>query len=199
MSAVTPFDFDSLREQIVVAAEAAYAEISAREAPEPIVAFALYSDGGAMTVCPAMATATYLRATADDEEAMYFKYSPSEWPLEGIGARELFGPICDRVRNHVLALEAPASDDDAAGDGAAGDDALDSEFVHFQQRLMQTCVESAERLRAGCFAALGEAFIVLVTVSDDDEPAQVLNERVARLNSAAITQEFQAWSATWAS
>jgi hypothetical protein len=187
-----PFDFDSLREEIVAAAQAAFAEVSAREAPNAIVAFALYSDDGAMTVCPAMATAAYMEAIAGEGEALYLKYSPSEWPLEGVGADHLFGPICDRVRNHVFALEDIESDD-----GGSSEVANEAEFERFKNRLMQTCVESAERLRAGCFAAMDDDFIVLVTISDGDEPVQELNERVARLNAPAIAQEHEAWTRSW--
>lgn len=98
------------------------------------------------------------------------------------------------MSDHVFALEALMPDDAEAGDGR-----YDSEFARFRQQLMQTCMESAQRLRAGCFSGEDEDFIVLVTVSDDDEPAQVLNERVARLNPPAIAQEYLAWSRTWGS
>lgn len=89
MSAAPGFDFDTLREDIVAAAQAAFAEVRASVAPDRIVAFALYSDSGAMTVCPAMATADYMAAIAEEEHPLIYKYSPTQWPLEGVGADEL--------------------------------------------------------------------------------------------------------------
>lgn len=184
MTAGAGFDFVALREDIVVAAAAAFAEISASQGDDPVRAFALYSDAGAMTVCPAMATADYLRRIDEEypEERLYYRYSPSEWPLEGVGADEQFGRLCDRLREHVFALE--DADEDAR-------------FADFKTRLMDTMVESAELLRQRCFAGLGEDFVVLATISDDDEPVAELNPRVARLNSPAVAAEFAAWSRSW--
>ncbi|MGN7918396.1 DUF4303 domain-containing protein [Lysobacter sp. 22409] len=184
MTEAAGFDFAALHEDIVVAAMAAFAEISASQSDDPVRAFALYSDSGAMTVCPAMATADYLRRIDSEYpgERLYYRYSPSEWPLEGVGADEQFGRLCDRLREHVFALE--------ARDGGAA-------FADFKARLMDTLVESAESLRKQCFAGLGEDFVVLATISDDDEPAAELNRRVARLNSPAIAAEFAAWSSGW--
>ena len=172
------FDFVELRARIVAAAVVAYDEISARQTQDPLRAFALYSDAGAMTVRPAMATASYLAHVRDDEDSAYYTYSPSEWPLEGEGAQTEFTAICAWLREHLSDLEQPA-------------------FVRFRDALMRCCVESARELRLGHFANLGDDFLLLVTVSDEDEPAQTLNARVAALNSARVAAEFAEWSGSW--
>ncbi len=184
-AAMKDFDFDQLHRDILAAARQAFADVLTQRSVDDLCAFALYSDSGAMTVCPAMCTTTFLaeRARNAPDEYLFYKYSPSEWPLEGAGAEEAFGRICRTLREHLF-----HDIDDS-----------DQAFQAFQQRLMQTCVQVQAELRESFFAERAGDFLLLVTISDDDEPTQVLQSRVRQLNNSRIADEFDAWTHTWVS
>lgn len=185
-STPSSFDFTELADRIAAACRAALAEISERCGDDPVRAFALYTDDGAMTVCPALATERQLRTLVDanPDEADFYRFSPTEWPMEGEGAEQAFDTLCTRVRTHVMALEEAPEDDSAA-------------FEAFRERLLETFVQVLERLRAEDPAFADPQLMLLVTVSDGDEDASVLRHRVARLNGADIQQQFGAWTAAW--
>ncbi|MDT0139998.1 DUF4303 domain-containing protein [Acidovorax sp. PRC11] len=182
-----PFDFTELADQIAAASRAALSEISARCGDDPVRAFALYTDDGAMTVCPALATERQLHTLADEnpDEADFYRFSPTEWPMEGKGAEPAFGALCTRVRTHVMALEDEPEEDSTA-------------FEAFREELLETFVQVLERLRAEDPAFADPRLMLLVTVSDGDETAAVLRDRIARLNGPDVQQRFGAWAATWA-
>lgn len=186
MPASTDFDFSALAEGIAQASRAALAEISERCGPgDPVCAFTLYTDDGAMTVCPAMVTESQVRelATRHPDEADYYRYSSAEWPLEGEGANAAFNALCTRVADHVLALP------DEGGDAA---------FNAFRAQLLETMLQVLERLRREDPAFARESLMLQVAVSDGDEPAEVLNQWVARLNPPDLAAGFKAWTDTWA-
>lgn len=187
MPAPTDFDFAALAEDIARASRAALAEISERCGPsDPVCAFTLYTDDGAMTVCPAMVTTAQWQALGevDADEADYYRYSSAEWPMEGEGADEAFNALCTRVREHVLALP-----DDGDGDAA---------FTAFRAQLIETLVQVLERLRRDDAAFADESLLLMVAVSDGDESAEELNHCITRLNPPAVAARFKAWTDTWA-
>lgn len=182
----SPFDFSGLADQIAAASRAALSEISARCGDDPVRAFALYTDDGAMTVCPAMATERQLHVLVDEnpDEADFYRFSPTEWPMEGEGAEQAFDALCTRVRTHVMALEGEPEEDSTA-------------FEAFREELLETFVQVLERLRAEDPAFADPRLMLLVTVSDGDEDASVLRHRVARLNGPDVQEQFGAWTAAW--
>ena len=185
----TDFDFAALAEGIAQASRAALADISGRCGPhDPVCAFTLYTDDGAMTVCPALLTESQERALTErhPDDASYYRYSASEWPLEGEGANGAFNDLCKLVREHVLALEDELEDE--GGEAA---------FVAFRAQLLETMVQVLERLRREDPAFARESLMLQVSVSDGDEPAKVLNGWVARLNPPALAAGFKAWTDSW--
>jgi hypothetical protein len=179
-----PFDFDSLRVEIQNAARQALQEVVAEYGTEAICGFSLYSDDGAMTVCPATNTLAHLRQHQErtPEEADYYKFSPAEWALEGDGAVEAFNAICTKVRTYVMALD---EDEDR--------------FVAFRDQLFETCVTVLEELRkAGEFQRFGIPQIpVVFAVSDSDPQLVVECARMGRLNDPELVAEHRAWTDTW--
>jgi hypothetical protein len=176
------FDFNQLRDDLVTASKQAFRDIASRYPDSELCAFALYSDAGAMTVCPAICTADFLdtKAAQHPDDFLFYKYSPSEWPLEGVGADDAFKALCTTVREHVFSIE----DDDTA-------------FSDFKHRLMETCVEAQLCLRREGLNTWEKDLLLLVTISDDDEPAGTLKDRVKRLNDVQAAEEFSAWADTW--
>lgn len=100
----------------------------------------------------------------------------------GEGANGAFNDLCTLVREHVLALP------DEGGDAA---------FTAFRAQLLETMVQVLERLRREDPAFARESLLLQVSVSDGDEPAEVLNQWVARLNPPAAAAEFKAWTDSW--
>jgi hypothetical protein len=174
------FDFATLEKEIIAACEAAYSEISALAPNDPIQGFAIYSDSGAMTVCTSIANRSYFEKISSEDPSDYLsdKYSPTEWTHEGVGADDLIEPLCTKLRDYV-------------------DDLDDDEFSALKQKLMEACLESAKKLKNGLFADKPDDFILLVTISDDDESKKVLNSRVSQLNSPQVVDEFKKWTKTW--
>lgn len=174
------FHFEHLGQAILAAARAAFAEISERHPTDPVRAFALYTDSGAMTVCPSMAPASYFARIPQDEpdDVDYYRFSPAEWPLECEGAASAFDAICSQLRGQLEQLP-------------------DGGFGAFKARLIETCVQSLEVLRREMHGETGDEFLWLVTVSDEDEPAPARNARVRRLNAPGVAHAFEAWSSTW--
>jgi hypothetical protein len=174
------FDFDALHQQIVQAAKTAFGEMTREHPDKDFCAFALYTDDGAMTVCPAFCTQSFLREMQADnpDEYLYYKYSSNEWPFEGIGADEQFERICSTVRDHVFTLE----EDSTA-------------FAKFKTVLIETCTQALHSLRNDTFT--DPAFLLLFTISDGDEPKKTQQQRVAGLNNISLATEFKAWSNTW--
>jgi hypothetical protein len=93
-------NFEILKENIEAATKKAFIEIFEKHGSEEIYAFALYSDEGAMTVCPATNTLAHLaNADADDEDDLaYYKFEPAEWKYEMTGADEDFNAISESLR-----------------------------------------------------------------------------------------------------
>src|SRR5689334_17103857 len=102
-----PFDFAALEVEIRKAAKRAFQEVASAHPEEQLCAFALYSDDGAMTVCPSINTAQHLAAMQRKypDEAPYYKFATPEWKYEATGADEAFRAICEKVRTQALAFE----------------------------------------------------------------------------------------------
>lgn len=134
------FDYTSLAHEITAACRRAFADLARAHPDEVPCAFALYSDEGAMTVCPAfdLPSQRAARIAAEPDAAAYYTFSTAEWSLEGFGADPEFEAICTRVRTHVFAIEA---DDDV--------------FIAFRERLFETCIQVLARLRTGAVAHRG--------------------------------------------
>ena len=180
-------DIEALKQQIEAAARAAFTEMVRLHGDEGIYAFALYSDAGAMTVCPSTNTRAYLESgekhgdEEDEEEAdAYFKFAPAEWKYEMLGADDAFNAISTQAREHVLALE-----------GAA--------FEQFREALFEACIATLEKLRREGFfrqAAGHEVFLTFEVSDHDMEPAQV-RSIITRLNEGAYRDEYLAWMQSW--
>jgi hypothetical protein len=174
-------DFQALKSQLTRATQAAFTEVLAQHRAEGICSFALYSDEGALTVCPATNTLAHL-ATQAPEDLPYAKFEPAEWRYENVGAAAQFDAIGQQLRAQAL------------------DEALtDEAFEQFRQQLYATCVAVLDELRRQQFfdQAAGREVFLLFHVSDSDTPAEELAQLVGRLNPNAYGDEYLAWLSTW--
>ena len=176
-----PFDFQHFQQQLTLATKDAFMELLAAHRAESFYSFALYSDEGAMTVCPSANTLAHLAAQSP-EDLPYAKFEPAEWAYERRGAAAQFDELSRQLRTHVLA-EALA----------------EAEFEQFRRQLYATCVAVLDELRQQRFfdRAAGREVFLLFSVSDRDTPAAELVQLVKRLNHNAYRDEYLSWLASW--
>jgi Domain of unknown function (DUF4303) len=190
------FDFAALEARIIAASKLAFEDVRQAHAAEQICAFALYSDDGAMTVCPAfdLLSRRAARIGKDPDEANYQTFGAAEWALEAFGAREAFKDICTTVRTFVLDnLDHPYQ-----GLASWGVNLHATGFESFKQQLFETCQLALEKLRSeGTFDAYPD-LLVMFAVSDDGlEPADE-RRMMQRLNGASpYVDQFRRWHETF--
>jgi hypothetical protein len=174
-------DFEILKQQIENAVRKAFLEVYEKHGAEGVYSFALYSDEGAMTVCPAVNTMKVMEM-ADEDDALYYKYEPAEWTYEMKGAEKEFGDICTQLRE-----ELDNHDDD------------DQWFEGFQTKLYSICIEVLEKLRNENFFTkiTGKDIFLIFTVSDYEFEEEELKNIIVRLNDNEYKSEYLNWMATW--
>lgn len=174
-------DFEILKQQIEEAAKKAFLEVYEKHGAEEIYCFALYSDEGAMTVCPAANTMKVME-DVDEDDALYYKYEPAEWTYEMEGADKEFNDICCQLR-----AELNRHDDD------------DQWFEGFQTQLFSTCIEVLEKLKNENFFTkiTGKDIFLIFTVSDYEFEKKDLKDLIIRLNDNEYKSEYLNWMATW--
>lgn len=182
------FDFQSFQQSIMAATRTAFMEISAKNVNDPIQAFALYTDDDAITVCPSSAPRSYFErlTTEEADDTAYYRFSPAEWPFEAQGANSAFNALSSELWTHQSRLWAQQE--------AASEDNLNS----FKQQLLHCCETSLQALRAEGLFGNDPNFLLVIAISDDDEPASACVPRMARLNAPNIANAFAAWASTWA-
>lgn len=176
------FDFPGLESKMEAAARKAFTEICNAHAAEEIYAFALYSDEGAMTVCPAANTLKHL-VQQDQADLPYYKFEPAEWKYEMEGADSEFDDISDALRTEVLK-----------------DHADEEWFPSFREQLFTSCITVLEKLKEENFfhSVAGRDIFLTFSVSGYDFPQNDLAEIISRLNTPAYSAEYLQWMKTWA-
>lgn len=173
-------DFEILKQQIEAAVKKAFLEMYEKHGAEQIYSFALYSDEGAMTVCPA--TNTLQMLDEDDDDLLYYKYEPAEWTYEMEGANDDFNEICTRLRSE---LDQNSENDEW--------------FEDFQTRLYTACIEVLEKLKNENFfrQITGRDIFLIFTVSDYEFEKQDLKNIIISLNDNEYKREYLEWMDTW--
>lgn len=175
--------FDTLKPQIEHATRQAFLEMCAAHGHEGICAFALYSDDGAMTVCPSTNTLQRLQEKADPDNLVYYKFEPAEWAYEMQGADLLFNNICSALYEQLKTLD---ENDETA-------------FPRFKNALFSTCQDVLEKLKNEDFfdTHAGQAVFLTFSVSDHEFSKQEAREIVTRLNNNGYVKEYLDWVETW--
>lgn len=177
------FNFDALRNEIEAAARAAFIELLNRDSEHEIYSFALYSDEGAMTVCPAANSTAWLNRQIEEDPSQtdYYTYVPAEWKYEGTGADNAFEGICTKLRNHLDTLD---------GDKA---------FNNFRNELFECCVSVLEKLKKEGFfnQTAGRDILVIFDATEYEFKKKFLQSMIKRLNSQAMADKYLEWVTTW--
>jgi Domain of unknown function (DUF4303) len=177
------FDWLRITARIEAATRAAFSEMVDKHAAEGVYAFALYSDGGAMTVCPSTNSELHL-TTVDQDDLLYMKFEPAEWKYEMLGADVMFNDICTSLREE---LDREEHDDD------------DAWFNEFQSTLFDTCVDVLDKLKTENFFhfTAGREVFLTFTVSDYEFTKAETKRTIIRLNDSPYRDEYLAWMKTW--
>ncbi|BAP30183.1 uncharacterized protein CHSO_1146 [Chryseobacterium sp. StRB126] len=177
-------DFEMLKQQIEEAAKKAFLEMFEKHGAENIYSFALYSDEGAMTVCPSSNTLETLK-NIDKDDAVYYKFEPAEWTYEMKGADQEFNEICDHLRAELEKYEDEGE--------------YEEWFQEFQTRLYTSCIEVLEKLKNENFFKniIGKDIFLIFTVSDYEFEKQDLKNIIIRLNDNEHKSEYLDWMETW--
>ncbi|MGD1840944.1 MAG: DUF4303 domain-containing protein [Thermonemataceae bacterium] len=175
-------DFKTLAEEIEKATKMAFEEMFEKHQAENIYSFALYSDEGAMTVCPSLNTLSFLNSLREEEDLYYYKFEPAEWKYEAVGAEKAFDTICYTLRT---VLEKSNYDE--------------AQFSHFRSQLFETCIQTLKKLKDEDYFKniIGEDIFLLFTVSDDGFAQEAMTNIVSMLNSNPYKDEYLTWMKTW--
>lgn len=182
-SAVSNFDFDQLSIQIETAARLAFTEQLAASAGETLYCFALYSDEGAMTLCPSSNTLEFVQQNAPKNDLTYYTLEPFEWKYEMQGADEQFNLISQQLYAYCEQIE----DDEQL-------------FKIFQQKLYTTGFEVLLKLVQEDFFArtAGREIFVIFSVSEYEFEQQKLADMVTQLNpNNSYKDMYLNWMKSW--
>lgn len=178
-------DFDQLRRDIADATRHTFAAIRSRCAGEKLYTFALYSDGSAMTVCPAANTEeAYRRAletsgASDPEEVNYYRWAFPEWAASTDTGLEAFSAISDKINGRG---------------GNRYDEQVPDGFVHFKAHVYATMVLALlDLVNEGFFGSGPEREQLTLLCSEPDSGCHVWleDESARRLNSGKVYKRFR--------
>ncbi len=163
------FDFDVLEDVIAAGARQAFDRICTDHPDQAINGFALYSDGGGMTICSAaMSTSSF---DNDDVDADYYRTSFVEWPLSTDAGLLL-------AYRMILM---PSYNWDKIP--------FEREIPDYVDRFFECCVRALEKLdRDGSFGA-GEARANFLLLFGDSDGGPI-KSHVKRLNPAAVFERY---------
>ncbi|KPH14718.1 DUF4303 domain-containing protein [Chryseobacterium sp. ERMR1:04] len=174
-------NFEILQQSIEKATKKAFLEIFNAYGSDSIYAFALYSDEGAMTVCPSTNTLKHLDS-ADQEDLTYYKFEPAEWKYEMQGADQEFNEIGNQLR-----AELDKNEED------------NEWFLQFQKTLYDTCINVLEKLKNENFfkQITGKEIFLTFTVSEYEFENNDIKNIINRLNDNEYNSEYLDWMKTW--
>ncbi|MGB0868997.1 MAG: DUF4303 domain-containing protein [Flavobacteriales bacterium] len=173
-------DFKVLEDKIEKATKKAFTELYDQHKDEGIYSFSLYSDDGALTVCPAANTFQFLENLKKEEknDLDYYKFEPAEWKYESKGAEEEFDEICDILYDEL-------------------DKEIYSEentFISFKNQLFDCCINKLKKLKENNFFKniTGNDIFLIFSVSDSD--CEHIKRSVNALNDNHYKTEYFEWT-----
>lgn len=185
MNAAPNLDFAELSQQIEQAARDAFIEqlACAGAVSETLYSFALYSDEGAMTLCPSSNTLEFVEQNAPTKDQTYYRLEPFEWKYEMQGADQQFSQLSKQLYEYCEQVE----DDEQL-------------FEQFQQKLYTTGFEVLLKLVQEDFFArtAGREIFVIFSVSEYEFERQKLAEMVTQLNPNNNYKDmYLSWMKSW--
>lgn len=176
-------DASALQDSIRDAARTAFRELQQSHPEETFYAFALYTDGGLMTVMPAANTEEAFEDAADGEsdraELAAYRWSTGEWAHEGAGD-EHFDAVCQVLRD--AALEQAAEEDSAAEAFRARANLVIRSMIGALHQLDEEGLFGRDKAR--------EKVTLFVSVSDSDGALAIETKSAEQLNPPRVAAKF---------
>jgi len=183
-------DFKKIEQRIEKATKKAFIEMFEKHKEEEIYSFSLYSDEGAMTVCPSTNTIDFLKNLneKEKEELPYYKFEPAEWKYEMVGADEDFNEICKNLREELEKNEF-----------LDNDEYNEKWFLKFQKDLYQTCINILKKLKKEDFfkKITGRDIFIIFSVSEFEFEKKKIESMITELNDNEYRIEYLEWMKTW--
>jgi len=183
-------NFEELEKKIETATRKAFIEMFEKHKDEEIYSFSLYSDEGAMTVCPSTNTIDFLNDLDEEEKQQlaYYKFEPAEWKYEMQGADENFNEISKDLRNELEKNEY-----------LENEEYNEVWFVQFQKNLYQTCINILKKLKNESFfkKITGKDIFIIFSVSDYEFKLEEIENMITELNDNEYRTEYLKWMKTW--
>ncbi len=185
-------NFDLLQHKIEQATKQAFLEMYLQHGEEGIYAFALYSDEGAMMVCPSTNTQAALNEHYDEqqEDFVYYQFEPAEWKYEMQGAEDAFNQISAEV--YAASEQCLQYDEDG--------EYIESEaFEVFREALFDCCFKVLLKLKQENFfynLVQNDVFLMFSVTEHEFEPEK-LKKMITQLNNNPYQAKYLAWMKTW--
>ncbi len=179
-------NFNTLGQKIEEATKKAFIEMFENYGADEIYGFALYSDEGAMTVCPSTNTSKHL-ASIEEDDKVYYKFEPAEWKYEMKGAEKEFDEICKQLR---IELE--------KNEFITNEEYNKEWFINFQTKLYETCIGVLEKLKNQDFfkKIVGKDIFLTFTVTEYEFETKDLEKIIEKLNDNEYKKEYLDWIKT---
>jgi hypothetical protein len=170
-------DWIALEFEIYKAARNAFDDLRKAHPEEEFYAYALYTDGDAMTVCPsanslrAFAKAASQQSDTSASDLAYYKWATSEWAYEGWKS-SYFKEISTQLR---------ASEENRAN------------LATFKRSVAASMMGALKMLDADGFFGVGaerEKLVLFISVTDDDSAESAENESARLLNPKSVYERF---------
>ena len=154
------------------AALKAFSNLRSSHPEEDFCAFGLYSDEGAMTVCPSANTTSFLekKIKEDPEDTQYYKWSTAEWKYEFSG-HEWFTDVSAEISKFHSTKH------------------NNKDFIKFQKNLFESCVAALEQLKSENF--FGNCILVFSVTDYTNNKKEI--SWISRLNNPREASNFKKW------
>lgn len=171
-------DWVDLEVRVYEAAKSAFSSLKKARPNEEFYVCALYTDSGAMTICPSANSFRGLeeKISQEDEEdrsnevVQYYKWASSEWAYEAWQSEDFEG-VCKSLR----------------------ESAERSDFENFQSQVFLTMTNALLLLKnEGFFQSFNarQSPVLFVTITDDDRAEELENKSARILNGEQVFGEF---------
>ncbi|MBY7903819.1 DUF4303 domain-containing protein [Vibrio fluvialis] len=166
-------NWDNFEEKCFKATVEVLSKLISEHKNEKIYAFALYTDGGAMTVSVSANSEERLNLILDEdsdkskENQNYYKWATSEWAYESYDDY-LYCELCKELRH--------SSDRE--------------NFFNFRNSLITSMTNVLVRVRKEMLNDALASITMFVSVTDDDDSEYIENESSEKINEIALHENF---------
>ncbi|MDM1062525.1 DUF4303 domain-containing protein [Empedobacter falsenii] len=175
-------DFNELKNKLVQSTKQAFLKIYNENPSQDLYAFALCNNDSKIAIHPSANSVEHLEKVSDEDDFCYYKYEPSEWKYDYLGAENSFQEINQMCKEIV-----DEHDDD------------EDWFYQFQNKINEKCIEVLEELKNENFFSklIGKDIFLNFSVIDDDLNKEKQQKIITQLNDNSYKEDYFEWMTTW--